>query len=70
MKEKKRNLLWAQTMPDALFGPFLSSSPSLPFKIPIIPTYGSKLTMWMELRTNKEQSNIMSTSIWKKMEGR
>ena len=24
-----------------------------------------KLTMWMEPRTNEEQSNIMSTSIWK-----
>ena len=24
-----------------------------------------KLTMWMEPRTNKEQSNIMSTSTWK-----
>ena len=33
MKEKKRkNLLWAQMMPDALFGPFSSLSPSLTYK--------------------------------------
>ena len=31
--KRKKNLLWAQTMPDALFGPFSSSLPSLPFKI-------------------------------------
>ena len=33
MKEKeKKNLLWAQTVPDVLFGPFSSLLPSLPFK--------------------------------------
>ena len=33
MKEKKRkNLLWAQMMPDALFGLFSFSSPSLTYK--------------------------------------
>ena len=31
-EEKKKNLLWAQTMPDASFGLFPSSSPSPPFK--------------------------------------
>ena len=31
--KRKKNLLWAQTMPDVLFGPFSSSLSSLPFKI-------------------------------------
>ena len=31
--KRKKNLLWAQTMPDASFGLFSSLTPSLPFKI-------------------------------------
>ena len=56
MEEKKRKkLTMGPNNARCVFGPFLLSSPSLPFKIPIVPTYIVVVSIQSQLNTKEKE---------------